>query len=54
LEGSVDGIKSREAQRRKFTGYIKDGFSITDYGTLKMTSENRKAWKLLIDNVWLP
>ena len=31
---------------------IKDWFSITDYGSLKRASEDRKAWELLIDNLW--
>ena len=46
LEGIVDGIRSRGAQRRKWTDGIKDWLSITDYGSMKRTSENRKAWKL--------
>ena len=43
LEGSVDGIRSRGAQRRKRTDGIKDLPNIRDYGSLKRTSEVRKA-----------
>ena len=52
--GSVDGIRSRGAQKRKWTDDIKDWLNIRDYGSLKRTSEDRKAWKLLIDNLRLP
>ena len=53
LEGSIDGIRSRAAQRRKWTDDVKDWFDITDYGRLKRTSEDRKAWNLLIDDLRL-
>ena len=51
LEGRLDGIRSRGAQRRKWTDDVKDWFDITDYGSLKRSSEERKAWKFLIDNL---
>ena len=35
LEGSIEGIRSRGAQRRKWTGDIKDWMNITDYGSMK-------------------
>ena len=54
LEGRVDGIRSRGAQRKKWTDDVKDWFDITDYGRLKRTSEDRKAWKLLLENLLLP
>ena len=54
LEGRVDGIRSRGAQRTKWTDDVKDWFDITDYGRLKRTSEDRKAWKLLLENLLLP
>ena len=54
LEGKVDDIRSRGAQGRIWTDDLKDWFSSTDYGSLKRTSEDRKAWKLLIDNLRLP
>ena len=40
LEGRVDDVK--------------DWFNIKDYGSLKGLSEDREAWKLLIDNLRLP
>ena len=54
LEGSVEGIRSRGAQRRKWSDDVKDWLNITDYGSLKRTSEDRTAWKVLIDNLRLP
>ena len=54
LEGRVDGIRLRGTQRRKWRDDIKDWFNITDNGSLKRTSKDRKAWKLLIDNLRLP
>ena len=53
LEGRVDGIRSRGAQRRRWIDDIKDCFSIVDYGTLKRITEDRNTWKLLIDNLQL-
>jgi len=35
LEGSIYGVRSRGAQRRKWTDNIKDWFDVTDYGSLK-------------------
>ena len=35
LEGRVGGIRSRGAQRRKWTDDIKDWFNLKDYGSLK-------------------
>ena len=40
LEGSVDGIKSRGAQRRKWRDNIKDWMNITINGSLKRTAED--------------
>ena len=54
LEGRVNGIRSRGAQRRNLTDNIKDWFRITDCGSLKRTSEDRSAKKLLMENLWLP
>ena len=54
LEGRVVGIRSQGAQRRKWTDDVKDWFNIKDYGSLKRLSEDREAWKLLIDNLRLP
>ena len=33
---------------------VTDWLNTADYGSLKRISENRTAWKVLIDNVWLP
>ena len=54
LEGRLDDIRSRGAQRRRWTDDVKDRFNITDYGSLKSLSEDIEAWKLLNDNLRLP
>ena len=41
LEGRVEGIRSRGAQRRKWTDDIKDWFNIADYHGCKRTSNLR-------------
>ena len=43
LEGSIDGKRLRAAQGREWTDNIKDWFTITDYGSLRRTSEDGKA-----------
>ena len=53
LEGRLDDIRSRGAQRRRWTDGVKDRFNITDYGSLKRLSEDRENWKLLNDNLRL-
>ena len=41
LEGSVEGIRSRGAQRRKWSDNVTELLNITDYGSLKRTSDDR-------------
>ena len=43
LEGNVEGIRSRGAQRGIWSYDVKDWFNITDYGILKRTCEDRKC-----------
>ena len=52
LEGNVSGLR-RGAQRRNSADDITDWLSITGYACLKRASEDRKAWKLLIENLRL-